>query len=110
MRIALALGLTLLAALPVAAQLRPGEQGPKVIQHGAQPNPEEVRPSSPEGDAPSASAGELKERQARRILGLPVNAVIVIAGALIVLLVLAGFVIPRPSRRQRARGGGTYGR
>jgi hypothetical protein len=111
MRISLVLAaLTLLTAVPAAAQAPPGEQGPKVIQRGAQPNPEEVRPSSPQGDAPSASAGQLRQRQARRILGLPVSAVIVVAGILVVLLVVASVVIPRPSRRQRARGGGTYGR
>jgi hypothetical protein len=105
----LVLALTLITAVPVVAQTRPSDQGPRPIQHGAQPNPEEIRPGSPQGDSPSASAGQLRERQARRILGLPVNVAIIIAGVLVVLLVIAGLVIPRPSRRDRARGGGTYG-
>ena len=45
---------------------------------------------------------------ARRILGLPVTALIVIGGALIVLLTLGSVVIPRARRRRQARGGGSY--
>jgi len=46
----------------------------------------------------------------RRILGLPVTTALVVAGVVIALLVVAGIVIPGARRRQRARGGGTYGR
>jgi hypothetical protein len=91
----------------------PGSAGPKddgVVQRGTQPNPGEVRPGSAEGDSPSASAGTLREEQARRIFGLPVTAALVIAAAIVVLLALAGIVVPPARRRARARGNGTYGR
>ncbi len=74
-------------------QNAPGAAGPKdrgVVQRGEQPNPGEVRPG-------------------RRILGLPVDAALLIAGLVIVLAVIAGVVIPGARRRDRARGGGTYG-
>jgi hypothetical protein len=94
---------------------RPERKGdgaePPAIQHGAQPNPE-VRPGSPDGDSSSRTAGRLVEENEveRRILGLPVTAVLVIAAVLVALLALAWLVIPRPGRRHEARGGGTYGR
>jgi hypothetical protein len=129
LRLASALALVLAAAAPVLArgavdrpdrpaagvnreQGVPGSAGPKddgVVQRGQQPNPAEVRPGSPDGDAPSAAAGELVSRPARRILGLPVTAALLIAGVLIVLALVAGLVIPGARRRDRARGGGTYG-
>jgi uncharacterized iron-regulated membrane protein len=88
----------------------PAAFGRDAVQHGAQPNPEEVRPGSPDGDSPSAAVGELKRGQeSRRVLGLPVNAMLVIAGALLVLLVVAGLLLPRTRRQARARGNGTYG-
>src|SRR5256885_14554041 len=46
-----------------------GAAGPKdwgVVQRGTQPNPAEVRPGNRDGDAPSAAAGELMPRPARR--------------------------------------------
>ena len=93
------------------AQLPPPAKGkPDPVEHGAQPNANEVRPGSRDGDAPSAAAGDLVARPGHRVLGLPVNTVLVIAGALVVLLIVAGIVIPSAGRRQRARGGGTYGR
>jgi hypothetical protein len=93
-----------------AAQLPPPAKGnTDAVQHGAQPNPDEVRPGNRDGDAPSAAAGEIVRTPAHRVLGLPVNTVLVIAGALVVLLILAGLVIPSAGRRLRARGGGTYG-
>jgi len=58
----------------------PAKSDNRPVQHGAQPNPEEVRPGSPQGDA------------------------------LVAILALAGVVIPRARRRDRARGGGSYGR
>jgi hypothetical protein len=120
LRFALAM---LAAANPAVAQDRPaagmnreqnapGAAGPKdsgVVQRGAQPNPAEVRPGNRDGDAPSAAAGELVPRPARRILGLPVDAALIIAGVLVVLALFAGIVIPGARRRDRARGGGTYG-
>jgi hypothetical protein len=79
----------------------------QAVQHGSQPNPQEVRPGSPEGDNPSTAVGALEhDPMKRRILGLPVNALLVIGGVLVVLVVIAGIVIPRS--RRRARGGGTY--
>ena len=123
LRVALAALIVLAAATPVVAQDRPaagmnreqnapGAAGPKdsgVVQRGAQPNPAEVRPGNRDGDAPSAAAGELIPRPARRILGLPVDAALIIAGLLVVLALFAGVVIPGARRRDRARGGGTYG-
>ena len=123
LRFALAVLIVLAAANPVVAQDRPaagmnreqnapGAAGPKdsgVVQRGAQPNPAEVRPGNRDGDAPSAAAGELMPRPARRILGLPVDAALIIAGMLVVLALFAGVVIPGARRRDRARGGGTYG-
>src|SRR5262245_54599922 len=76
----------------------------QAVQHGAQPNAEEVRPGSPDGDSPSAAVGDLRSTQERRILGLPVNAALVIGGVLVVLLLVAGAVLPRARRRQQARG------
>jgi len=93
-------------------QNAPGAAGPKdsgVVQRGTQPNAAEVRPGNREGDAPSASAGELVTRPGRRVLGLPIDAALVIAGVVIVLALIAGLVIPGARRRDRARGGGTYG-
>jgi hypothetical protein len=96
--LALALTLGLPALVPAQA-----------VQHGAQPNPQEVRPGSPEGDSPSTAVGTLeRDTVERRILGLPVNALLVIGGVLVVLLVVGGIVIPRARRRSQARGGGTY--
>jgi hypothetical protein len=106
-RVVLAL---MLLAWPAAAQgpVRPaGDRDP--VQHGAQPNPSEVRPGSRDGDAPSAAAGDLVARPGRRILGLPATTAILLGGALLTLLLLAGLLIPSASRRHRARGGGTYG-
>jgi hypothetical protein len=115
--------IALAVAAPAAAQDRPaagmnreqnapGAAGPKdsgVVQRGTQPNPAEVRPGNRDGDAPSAASGELVPRAGRRILGLPVDAALIIAGVLIVLALIAGLVIPGARRRDRARGGGTWG-
>jgi uncharacterized iron-regulated membrane protein len=101
------------AAQPAAEPQRPepARLEPPAMRHGAQPNPQEVRPGSPQGDAPSAAVGTLvREQEERRFLGLPVNAVLVIAGVLVAVLALAGIALPRARRRHRARGGGTYGR
>ena len=91
----------------------PGSAGPKddgVVQRGSQPNAGEVRPGNRDGDSPSASAGEIRQEQARRIFGLPVSAALIIAAVLIVLLAIAGAIVPEARRRARARGNGTYGR
>ena len=89
----------------------PGSAGPKdegVVQRGSQPNPGEVRPATRDGDAPSASAGELRQRDVQRIFGLPVTTALIIAGVIIAIVALAGFIVPES--RRRARGNGTYGR
>jgi len=123
LRFALIVAIAIAAATPAVGQDRPAagmnrEQnapasaGPKdsgVVQRGGQPNPAEVRPGNRDGDAPSAAAGDLVTRPARRILGLPVDAALIIAGVLVVLALVAGVVIPGARRRDRARGGGTYG-
>jgi hypothetical protein len=97
-------------AVPSAAQLPPPAKGnADAVQHGARPNPDEVRPGTRDGDAPSAAAGEIIRKPGPRLLGLPVNTVLVVAGVLGVLLILAGLVIPSAGRRLRARGGGTDG-
>jgi hypothetical protein len=72
------------------------------IQHGAQPNAGEVRPSSPDGNAPSPSAGTLKtDRTPNRLLGLPVG--FVVGAAIIVLVLSTGVVIY--ARRSHAQPG-----
>jgi len=97
---------------PTAAQLvpPPAKSDREPVQHGAQPNPGELRPGNAEGDAPSAAAGELVTRPERRVLGLPITTALVLAGLVVALLVVAGVVIPGAGRRRRARGGGTYSR
>jgi hypothetical protein len=91
----------------------PGSAGPKdegVVQRGQQPNAAEVRPGNRDGDAPSASAGTPVARGEHRVFGLPVAAAMLIGAVLIVLFVVAGVLIPSARRRERPRGGGTYGR
>lgn len=91
----------------------PGSAGPKddgsVVQRSGQPDPGAVRPGSRDGDSPSAVAGDLVRKQDHRILGLPVTAALLLGAVVVVLLVIAGIVIPETRRRARARGNGTYG-
>jgi hypothetical protein len=78
---------------------------------GTGPGGQELRPGSPEGDAPSASAGQLVgDSVEQRVLGLPVTTVFLIAAVILGLLALAGLVLPNARRRRQARGGGTSGR
>jgi hypothetical protein len=100
------------APAPAAGPGRPDAGGKDgAVQHGAQPNPQEVRPGNRDGDAPSAAAGEVVRGPApRRIFGLPPNAALLIGAVLVTLFVIGGLVVPASRRRQRARGGGTYGR
>lgn len=89
----------------------PAKSDASPVQHGAQPSPGEMRPGSEAGDSPSAATGAFEPRQhERRVIGLPVNTAILIAGVLVVLLVIAGVIVPNARRRTQARGGGTYGR
>ena len=91
----------------------PGSAGPKedgVVQRGNQPNAGEVRPGSPDGDQPSASAGDMRRQEnARRIFGLPVMAAVLIGVVIVAMLALAGAMLPGARRREKARGNGTYG-
>jgi hypothetical protein len=122
--LALALALVFTVAAPVGAQDRPaaginreqgvpGSAGPKddgVVQRGQQPNPAEVRPGNRDGDAPSASAGNVVARPEARVFGLPMTAALLLGAVLVILLVVAGVAIPAARRRERPQGGGTYGR
>lgn len=88
----------------------PAKSDRSPVEHGSRPDPGAVRPGSEAGDQPSAVAGDLVRRDTpRRIFGLPVNAALLIGGVIVVLFVLAGLIIPATRRRERARGGGTYG-
>ena len=122
--LAVVLALVIAAVAPVEAQDRPaaginreqgapGSAGPGsdgIVQRGQQPNPAEVRPGNRDGDAPSASAGTVIPRPETRIFGLPLTAAMLLGAVLVTLLVVAGIAIPAARRRDRARGGGTYGR
>jgi hypothetical protein len=93
---------------PPAAPAAKDDRTP--VEHGSRPDPGAVRPGNEAGDHPSAAAGELVRRDTpRRVFGLPVSTALVLAGAVIGLLVLAGIVIPGARRRREAQGGGTYG-
>jgi hypothetical protein len=77
---------------------------------GTGPSGQEVRPGNRDGDAPAASAGRIvRNPTERRILGLPVTAVLVIAAVILGVVALLGVVLPSARRRARARGNGTYG-
>lgn len=111
MRAMTSLLIALLLTTPVAAQMAPpaAKSDRKAVEHGAQPNDSEVRPGNRDGDAPSAAAGDLLKKPGRRLLGLPISAVLVIGGLLVGLVIVAGVVVPAANRRRQARGGGTYG-
>jgi hypothetical protein len=108
------LGLALLTAPGVASATGalppPAKPDKAPVEHGARPDPQAVRPGSPDGDAPSSSVGTVIREPELRILGLPVNAVLLIGGVIVTLLIVAWIVAPPSRRRDRARGGGTYGR
>ena len=73
------------------------------VQHGAQPNPGEVRPPSPQGNAPSPAAGTLlSDRSGHRLFGLPAGLAI---GLAVLVVVVAG--LWAYSRRPRAGQRGT---
>jgi hypothetical protein len=112
MRTVLVALVALLVAAPVAAQIAPppAKSDREPVQHGAQPNPDELRPGNRDGDAPSAAAGDLVAKPGPRVFGLPVTAALVVGGLLLALLVVAGIAIPAATRRRRAQGGGTFGR
>jgi hypothetical protein len=101
-----------LLAAPVAAQVTPppAKSDREPVQHGAQPNPDEIRPGNRDGDAPSAATGDLVAKPGRRVFGLPVTAAVIVGGLFVALLLVAGVAIPAAARRRRAQGGGTFGR
>jgi hypothetical protein len=109
----------LLALVPTLAEAqdkRPAPERSSEPNYGTRPDAgtgpggQEVRPGSRDGDAPSASAGTIvRDPAGRRIFGLPVNAVLVIAAVILGLVALVGVVVPSARRRSRARGNGTYG-
>ena len=111
MKLATLAVVAVLMAAPAAAQVVPSpeKRDNQAVQHGAQPNPSEVRPGSRDGDAPSAATGELLQKPGRRLFGLPIATVLGVGGLIVALFVVAGVVIPGVSRRRRAQGGGTYG-
>jgi hypothetical protein len=70
-----------------------------------------VRLGNRDGDSPSAAAGVVaRDPVVRRIFGLPVTTALVIGAVIVGLVVIGALVIPAARRRDRARGGGTYGR
>ncbi len=98
------------ARRPAAEQASEPNYGTRP-DRGTGPGAQEIRPGSPQGDMPSASAGRLAtDPVERRVLGLPVNAVLVIAAVIVALVAVAGLALPSARRRRQARGGGTYGR
>jgi hypothetical protein len=112
MRVVVLAFAAVLVTQPLVAQVVPPPAGNDrdPVQHGAQPNPGEVRPGSRDGDAPSAAAGDLAAKPARRVLGLPLTTALLVGGVLVALLVGAGLVVPEARRRRRAHGRGTEGR
>ena len=115
------IAVTLLVLVPALAQAqetrRPAPERSSEPNYGTGqnsgtgPGGQEVRPGSRDGDSPSASAGRIaKEPVERRMLGLPVTAILVIAAVILGIVALAGVILPRTRRRARARGNGTYGR
>jgi hypothetical protein len=95
------LGLTVVSVTAVVAQ----ETQSSPIQHGAQPNPGEVRPSSPDGNVSSPSTGTLKpDLRPDTVWGLPAGYVVgalAIAIAAVVVAVLMVSARRTPIQRQR---------
>jgi hypothetical protein len=91
-------GVVLLAVTGVSV----AQDRPSPSQHGAQPNPGEVRAPSPDGNAPSPSAGTLKaEKTPDNAWGRQAYTVGAIAIAAVLLVALTAYV--RRPQRQRQR-------
>jgi hypothetical protein len=103
-----ALGAAQSAAPPPDDARRTAPAGRDAIQHGAQPDPGAVRPGNRDGDAPSASVGTLRPEERARILGFPVNAVLVIAGVLVLIAAVGAVAVPRARRSRRVQGNGSW--
>jgi hypothetical protein len=52
----------------------------------------------------------VRQPESRRLLGLPVEAVMWIGGIIVALVLIAAVIAGRTRRRAQAQGGGTYGR
>jgi hypothetical protein len=89
-----------LAGAQTGALPPPAKSDKAPVEHGARPDPGEVRPGNRDGDAPSASIGTVEREAPRRFLGLPISAVMTIGGVIIGLLVIAGVVLPAMRRRR----------
>jgi hypothetical protein len=87
----LALTLILVAATPDPLRAQ-------AVRHGAQPNPQEVRPGNTEGDSPSAAAGQMQRDAEPRWLGLPRYALATIGVSLTLLVGVAWLL--RSARRR----------
>jgi hypothetical protein len=78
-------------------------------QYARDPQPRETSEQAA-GAEPSAMPGAVAgQERARTVLGLPVAVALALGAVMVVALVVAGLVIPRARRRDRARGNGTYG-
>ncbi len=74
----------------------------QAVQHGAQPDPQDVRPGNAEGDSPSAAAGQIQRDAEPRVLGLPRHAVVTVSVVLAALIV-ASWLIRSTTRRRTLR-------
>jgi hypothetical protein len=82
----MAIGAVLLGALLLTHAAPTTAATPEPVQHGAQPNPGEVRPPNPQGNAPSSATGTLTtDPSPTRPLGVSVGMLIAV-GALGVLV------------------------
>jgi hypothetical protein len=100
MRIAAFAALVLLSLSAV----HPIAMGQEPVQHGAQPNPGEVRPPSPQGDASSQTTGTLQtDRTLERPFGLPLGLALGVAA--LVLVVVALWIYSRRRTIGARRGG-----
>jgi hypothetical protein len=87
--------LVILMALAVAT---PDPLWAQAIQHGAQPNPQEVRPGNAQGDSPSAAVGQVQREAEPEWLGLPRYALATIGVSLALLVGVAWLL--RSARRR----------
>lgn len=74
----------------------------QAVQHGAQPDPQDVRPGNAEGDSPSAAAGQIQRDAEPRVLGLPRHAVVTV-GVILAALIVASWLLRAGARRRSLR-------
>ena len=83
--------LLVLIALALAAGAAAAVLAQQPVQHGAQPNPGEVRPPSPEGNAPSSATGTLdRAREPGNLLGMRTGLTVILA--VLVVVIVAGLI------------------